>query len=677
VPEKAKNSLIETRSWAGHIAWFFCWLGRKDENQFKNSLSEQEESMIKYQHLQIKSPLYWFLVPIIVLVLSSIIGIGVVRAQSDDDSEPKVQELSGIIEPQTISVYRLLNLKEGQNLYVRMENATGNLDPLIMLFPADTRPEDIIGKLTTRVAQILAEGGDPLETLPAIYDEISLTWNDDFRGSFNAAFEFPIPEDDSYLLAATSAAFTESFGTYRLQVGLNEPGVLAGVARPTGDNLAVLDPVVSRGGVSIQEVSGVISESEPHHTFTLEPLSAGETLYAYVEATSGDLKPGLILESFNGKPLRGTNLTGDKSSTSTQIKIENNVKNFKVRVGISTERDDPTTGSYRLIIGANAPEVLTGNAEPEGRSIIREPIEVRVGSTLVQITNIDQLNEKFNAVAELRMEWEDPQLAFNPEDCQCEFKTFTGDSLRKFADENEILIPQFTIFNQQGNRWIQNENAVIFSDGRALYQEHYTTDLQAPLFDFTKFPFDTQLLYIQVESLPDEEFFTYTDPEELSGIGDLLGEEEWYIVDSRTEITNEDGHSTHWLYFTVRRHLNFYIFRIILPIVLVIIVSWFTFFLRDFGRRVEVSSATLLTFVAFNFTVADNLPRIGYLTFMDALLIGAFVVSVIVVIYNVSLKRLEADGRTELAHRIDKPMIWLYPILFILGAVIAIALFLF
>jgi hypothetical protein len=451
---------------------------------------------------------------------------------------------------------------------------------------------------------------------------------------------------------------------------------MEGKARTTGDILAVLDPTVSRGGIRIQEVSGEVSEDEPFITYKLNPFSAGDTLYAFVETISGNLKPSLVLESFNGKPLRGANISGDTSSTSTQIRIENNVRNLKLLVGNNPSTDNSTTGSYRLVVGTNAPEILTGNVPPEGRAIISEPLEVRVGSKLIQITNIDQLSEKFNAVAELRMEWKDPLLSFNPEDCQCEFITYTGDSFRKFADENEILTPEFSIFNQQGNRWIQNQNAVVFPDGRAIYQEHYTTDLQAPLFDFTKFPFDTQLLYIQVQSLANEDFFLYTDPEELSEIGDLLGEEEWFITNSWTETTIDDGTANHWLYFTVRRHLNFYIYRIMVPLALVVIVSWFTFFLRDFGRRVEVSSATLLTFVAFNFTVADNLPRIGYLTFMDALLIGAFVVSVIVVIYNVILKRLEADGRIELAHRIDKPMIWLYPVLFSIGALISAAIFL-
>ena len=633
--------------------------------------------MIENQLFRNDTNRYWLLVLITVLAFSLFWGIQVAHAQSDDADEPKVQILRGLLGPETIAVYRLLNLEEGQHLYVQMENTAGNLDPFIMLFAGEIETQAINDQYIQEIDRVIAEGGDPLVSLPDIFDDISLAWNDDSEGSFNAVFDTLIPEDGSYLLLAAGAPGIDSFGSYRLLVGLNEPSVLEGTARSTGDSIAVLDPTVSRGGVNIQEVTGQISEGEPKHAYTLRPFSAGETIYAYVEATSGDLKPVLVLGSFNGKPLRVSNVSGSESFANSQLKIENNVKNLTLSVGNITAQNDKTTGSYRLLVGRNAPEVLSGNAKPEGLPIIQEPIEVRVGSKLVQITNIDQLNEKFNAVAELRMEWQDPQLAFNPEECQCSFKTYTGDSFTKFADENEILIPQFTINNQQGNRWIQNKNTVVMPDGRAIYQEHYTTDLQAPLFDFTKFPFDEQLLYIRVDSLPGEDFFTYSDPAELSAIGDQLGEEEWYIVDSETEITSKNDRSTHWLYFTIRRHINFYIFRIILPIVLVIIVSWFTFFLRDFGRRVEVSSATLLTFVAFNFTVADNLPRIGYLTFMDALLIGAFVVSVIVVIYNVSLKRLETDGRLDLAHRIDKPMIWLYPILFLLGAAIAVGIFLF
>jgi len=97
------------------------------------------------------------------------------------------------------------------------------------------------------------------------------------------------------LLAAASAPFAETFGAYRLQVGVNEPDVLEGTARPTGDNLAVLDPTVSRGGVKIQVVNGIISEDQPHDTYTLNPLSAGETLYIFVESDYGDLKPALVL----------------------------------------------------------------------------------------------------------------------------------------------------------------------------------------------------------------------------------------------------------------------------------------------------------------------------------------------------------------------------------------------
>jgi hypothetical protein len=215
--------------------------------------------------------------------------------------------------------------------------------------------------------------------------------------------------------------------------------------------------------------------------------------------------------------------------------------------------------------------------------------------------------------------------------------------------------------------------AVIHQDGRATYFERFSTDLQVD-FDFRRYPFDAQEFAVRVDAIYPESYYYFTDLEGYSEIGAEHGEDEFNIGEFETEVTSEQAST---LFSTSRftfsfggpRHLDYYILQIFLPILLISAVSWVTFFLRDYTRRIEVASANLLLFIAFSFSLADNYPRLGYVTLLDAVMVGIFVSNALVVIYNVWLRRMEMNGQAEAANRIDNYLDWIYPLVYIVGAI--------
>ena len=389
--------------------------------------------------------------------------------------------------------------------------------------------------------------------------------------------------------------------------------------------------------------------------------------------------PTFTLHDYGDKPVRNSQPGERPNIALLQYTFPADSENYLLRFKGQSVDGTHSVGTFRLLVGLDEPAVLTGNVATDGRSILKQPIPVQIGLRLQQITSVDQKAEHFGAVATLQMRWNDPALAYSPDSCQCPFKVFRGDAFSEFVTAQHIPWPEFTLFNQQGNRWVQNRYVVVFPEGDAIYLERFSTTLQAPDFNFRRFPFDLQQFFIRIDNLYPEEFFHFQPMEDFNQVGTELGEEEWVVTDSGTSVTSDLSSSLRPVSrfnfkFEARRHLTYYIFRIFLPLFVIIAVSWIIFFSKDYAKRVDVAGTNLLIFVAFNFTVSGDLPRLGYLTFMDSIIVSGFLVTSLVLIFNVFIRRLELTGMIRWVQKVDNYMLWIYP-LFYLAAVLIVTLF--
>ncbi len=319
-----------------------------------------------------------------------------------------------------------------------------------------------------------------------------------------------------------------------------------------------------------------------------------------------------------------------------------------------------------LPMGALAQGLSTSGAAPDPLPPAA-PLDVGVGIRIDQITGVDQQAENFGAVVSLQMAWEAPELAFDAAGHGGAVKVMQPERFIEIAREKNSAVPFFVVQNQQTNRWIHQAVVSIGADGRVGYYEKSSLTLQAPYFNFRRYPFDTQTFFFEVMSVYPSRLVHFYPLEDFSGLGDLLGEEEWIFEHPRMQLSSEPGLSGEdsdriALRFEAHRHIQYYTLRIFLPMLILIVVGWSSFFLDDYRKRIEIAGANLLVFVAFNWAISADLPRLGYVTFLDFLLQCVFLVTGAIVVFNVILSRLQASGRAGIAALADLYVVrWVYP----------------
>jgi hypothetical protein len=612
------------------------------------------------------------------LVILPILFVSPISRAVSEEATSQIQELNGFLEGGRGVVYTLSNLKKGDTLYAYLTNTSGDLDPMLGVLKKAGDPEamykEIVQSLSTSEENIV-------EKFSQTADTHFIVWDDDNGNGYDASLQFTIPADGTYFLLAGSMVINQSFGdfkpsftfgSYRLLLGLNAPGVGEGTGEPSGDSFAIVESnKYNKPSVHVQHLDLELTADKPLTFHNLRTLHPGDSVYARLESRDGAPFPRFFLGDFGGKPL----IFGENNENSEAVVLsyhsEEGSTGLNLYIDSSSISNTTEVGKYHIVVGINAPEILKNEAEADELPVFMETKNVKIGMSIDQIVNVDQQSETFTIVGSLQMIWQHPALAFSPDSCNCPIKSMDLNALMALANKKDIFLPLFTFFNQQGNRWTQDQAVFIDPLGKTTYRERFTVTLQAPDFDFTTYPFDSQKFNVHIDLSVPTQVFSFEEIENpVNPLGDQLGEEEWLLekfTQETTEVsyTKDLKNSRFTTTLEMKRHLIFYVVRIFVPLILILCVSWVIFFLKDYSKQLDVASGNLLVFLAFNFTISNDLPRLGYLTLLDRMIITSFGCAALVVIISVCQKRLVAKGADNLARHIDKLVLIFYPMVYI------------
>jgi len=125
------------------------------------------------------------------------------------------------------------------------------------------------------------------------------------------------------------------------------------------------------------------------------------------------------------------------------------------------------------------------------------------------------------------------------------------------------------------------------------------------------------------------------------------------------------------LLLDARREVGYYVWKLFVPLGLIVFMAWTVFFIGhdQMGPRIGISTASIFTLIAFQFSLGRVLPPISYLTRADAFVLGSSVLVYLALAETIFSGKLNVGGRVELAQRIDRHARWIYAALFVLVAV--------
>ena len=299
---------------------------------------------------------------------------------------------------------------------------------------------------------------------------------------------------------------------------------------------------------------------------------------------------------------------------------------------------------------------------PEG---LKGPTTVYFTVFVVDISEINAAGQNFTVNVFLRLRWNDPRLA-NP-----------GGTVREIPLE-KVWNPRILLVNQKTRVTKGLPDVVqVHQDGTVLYHQRYTGILSQRL-KLDDFPKDTHSFIVQFVAVGHNADELIFEPDLLRNIrGGSMAEElslpDWEILTYETRAdpykpVEEINAAAFAFRFVAQRYLGYYLWQMVLPLVVVVIMSWAAFWVgrEHVGVRLAVASSSVLTLIAQRFVLASLLPRLPYMTRMDYFTVGSTLLVLLALIGVIVTGFLFAHRHESHARSIDHWARGAFPAAFLL-----------
>lgn len=317
---------------------------------------------------------------------------------------------------------------------------------------------------------------------------------------------------------------------------------------------------------------------------------------------------------------------------------------------------------------ADLPEALRLEAVRPGAE--SGPTRLSVGVWLADISRIDSASQTFSANLFFALSWRDPSLAHGQP------------SVKKY-DLKDIWHPNWFVVNAVAKLESSlPEIAEVAGDGTVYYRQRFIGSFTQSL-DLREFPFDHATFRIhfvtvgnrpaEIQFVPNEKLVAAGVPN-AAGVAQELTLQDWRVTGSATRVSPYQvapGYEIagYDFEFQAKRLRQHYIVKVIIPLLLIVMMSWLVFWIdQSMGSsQISVAVTSMLTLIAYRFSVGSEVPKLPYLTDLDAFILVSSLLVFLALIEVVVTTILWFNERKDFAKAIDRYCRLLFPIVFVVS----------